>query len=187
VKNQIRGILLWALGASLIIGFLPACAGETPELRMTAAQPVNPGTPTPLEPVLPTPEASATRSAASMTSQPSAGATLELALTSEALVTDRPTSPIGTSNPLPHDPYVLGLVEAARLDLATRLKLPVEQVQFVSFEAVVWPDASLGCPQPDMLYAQVQQEGYRITLATLEVSYPYHGGAKRGPFLCEIK
>ncbi len=187
MTNRIRWFILTAVAAGMLLGGLPGCAVETPGLRNTAAPPTKQGTPIPLETNLPTLESSPTRSDSSPTSEPTTGATPALTLTPEALVTDRPAPPIGTSNPMPQDPYILGLVQAARLDLATRLKIPVEQVQFVSFEAVVWPDGSLGCPKPDMLYAQVQQEGYRITLAAQEARYAYHGGGARAPFLCEMK
>lgn len=184
---QIRCLIISVVAAGMLLGGLPGCAGETPGLRNTAAPPTKQGTPIPLEPILPTLEISPTRSNPSPTSQPTAGANPALTFTPEALVTDRSTSPTGTSNPMPQDPYILGLVQAARLDLATRLKIPVEQVQFVSFESIVWPDGSLGCPKPDMLYAQVQQDGYRITLAAQEARYAYHGGGARAPFLCEMK
>jgi hypothetical protein len=43
--------------------------------------------------------------------------------------------------------YVIG-------DPARRESLLPEEIEVVSQE-VVWPDASLGCPQPDMRYFQV--------------------------------
>ncbi len=189
MKIRIRWLILSVVGAGLLLGTTWACADEEPGLRLTPTPSANHETPIPSEPTLPSMSSSPTqtRPHPSQTSLPSSQATLALTFTPEALVTDHSSSPIGTSNPIPQDPYIIGLVEAARLDLASRLKIPVDQVQFVSFEAVVWPDGSLGCPQPEMLYIQVQQEGYRITLSVQDERYPYHGSAKRGPFLCEIK
>src|SRR5687767_2291521 len=44
------------------------------------------------------------------------------------------------------------MVEQAIKDLARRLALSLDQITLVSAEAVVWPDAGLGCPQPGMAY-----------------------------------
>ena len=55
----------------------------------------------------------------------------------------------------------------------------------MSFESITWPDGGLGCPQPGIAYIQVQVDGYRILLSYKGAAYPYHGGGRRGPFLCE--
>lgn len=49
---------------------------------------------------------------------------------------------------------------------------------------VVWPDASLGCPQPDMFYAQVMTDGSVIELEHDGRYYRYHTGGSQGPFIC---
>jgi hypothetical protein len=77
------------------------------------------------------------------------------------------------------------LVIQAKEDLAERLSTAVDQIQLVEFRAVVWPDASLGCPQPGMVYIQVPQDGALIILAVGEKRYEYHSGGARPPFLCE--
>jgi hypothetical protein len=76
-------------------------------------------------------------------------------------------------------------VATAVADLAERLGVDPDAVEVVSADAVVWPDAGLGCPAPGMSYAQVQVEGTRIVLAHDGGEYPYHSGGSRGPFLCE--
>jgi len=95
------------------------------------------------------------------------------------------TSPM--PQPLPQNPAVAELVRLAMKDLAGRLNTSQESIQFVQFEAVVWPDGSLGCPQPGLEYPQVQSEGYRILLRFANDLYDYHGGGNRPPFLCEMK
>lgn len=75
-------------------------------------------------------------------------------------------------------------VGAAR-DLAARLGVPLEQVNLVSEELVEWPDGSLGCPQPGMMYTQVMTDGIRIVMEVGGAQYNYHGGGTRAPFLCE--
>lgn len=77
------------------------------------------------------------------------------------------------------------LVQQAMSDLAEQLGVPVDEVELIEAEAVVWPDGSLGCPQPGMMYTQVLQDGLRIVLRVAGQEYHYHSGETRGPFLCE--
>ena len=50
---------------------------------------------------------------------------------------------------------------------------------------MVWPDASLGCPQPDMFYIQIPHDGLLIRLSVDGKVYAYHSGGGYDPFLCE--
>lgn len=77
------------------------------------------------------------------------------------------------------------LVVQAKQDLADRLGVSLEKIEVLSFEAVVWPDASLGCPQPGMEYIQVPMDGALIRLSIEGHEYDYHSGGNRGVFLCE--
>ncbi len=83
------------------------------------------------------------------------------------------------------EPGLEGIVAAAIDDLAQRLAVSPEQIVVVEAQAVVWPDASLGCPQPDMLYKQVPMDGALVRLEVADKVYDYHSGAGRAPFLCE--
>lgn len=85
------------------------------------------------------------------------------------------------------EPELKPFIQKAVADLAKRLEVDAASIEVVHAERVVWPDASLGCPQPGMAYTQVQQDGYVIRLAQEEQLYSYHGGGRRGPFLCEKK
>ncbi|MGQ0603940.1 MAG: hypothetical protein ACT4QE_19845 [Anaerolineales bacterium] len=111
-----------------------------------------------------------------------------IGLTAEPIATvssqEIQVTPVATS-PLPVDPGARELVEVARADLAAHLGLSPDNIGFVDFAGVVWPDGSLGCPQPDIAYPQVVVEGYLIRLVHGKVTYHYHGGEGRGPFLCE--
>ena len=49
----------------------------------------------------------------------------------------------------------------------------------MSAEAVEWPDASLGNPQPGMVYAQVVTPGYKIILSARGQQYEYHSEHER--------
>jgi hypothetical protein len=82
-------------------------------------------------------------------------------------------SPIATpEEPLSDIPAVSNAVA----DLAARLGVPASDITIVSVEAVEWRDASLGCPQPGMAYAQVITPGYLIVLEAGGASYEYHAG-----------
>ncbi|MCX7707861.1 MAG: hypothetical protein N2204_07620 [Anaerolineae bacterium] len=59
-------------------------------------------------------------------------------------------------------------------DLAGRLGIPESAITVRAVEAVEWPDASLGCPRPGMMYAQVITPGYRIVLEAGGRTYDYH-------------
>ncbi len=67
-----------------------------------------------------------------------------------------------------------GLVAQAVADLAGRLAIAIDAIQVRAVEAVEWPDASLGCPKPGMMYAQVITPGYRIVLEAAGKTYEYH-------------
>ena len=75
--------------------------------------------------------------------------------------------------------------EFAAQDLARRLAIPVAEVTVVEMVEMEWPDASVGCPQPDMMYAQVITPGTLITLEAGGQTYAYHSGRGGQPFLCE--
>lgn len=77
------------------------------------------------------------------------------------------------------------VVDAATADLADRLDVTAEEIAFVLFERVTWPDGSLGCPKPGMMYTQALVEGSRTLLTFDGVEYPYHAGRDDRPFLCE--
>jgi hypothetical protein len=87
--------------------------------------------------------------------------------------------------PGPVESGLNSLVQSAREDLARRLSVEVEQIEVVEAKSVVWPDASVGCPQPGMRYRQVPQDGALIRLRAEGRMYAYHNGGTRGLFLCE--
>lgn len=67
----------------------------------------------------------------------------------------------------------------AQADLAQQSATPVEQIVVLSVEFVEWNDASLGCPEKGMMYAQVITPGYRILLKSGEKQYEYHSAQGR--------
>ena len=47
-----------------------------------------------------------------------------------------------------------------------------------------WPDASLGCPEPGMMYAQVLTPGILVVLSYGGELHRYHGGIGAVPGEC---
>ena len=78
------------------------------------------------------------------------------------------------------------VVQLAREDLAQRLSLALESIRLVSTEPVEWRDASLGCPQPGMVYAQVITPGFRVVLEAKGKLYEYHADTGRLVVLCGV-
>ena len=92
-----------------------------------------------------------------------------------------PEAPIA----LPEAPKLRQLVIHARDDLAKRKTGSPDAIELLEIQEVVWPDASLGCPQPGKGYAQVTKEGFLIRLRLQKQVYRYHSGQGGAPFLCE--
>lgn len=104
-------------------------------------------------------------------------------------VTDTPSQ---LTNPRVDESYegneypdsLAAMVGVAVTDLALRLTVDPEMVSVRLVEEVVWPNAGMGCPHPDMRYAQVMVDGLRIVLVHDGVEYRYHSGGSVEPFLC---
>lgn len=79
------------------------------------------------------------------------------------------------------DPFVA----SAMADLAERRAIDAASITFVSIERVTWRNGAMGCPEPGMSYTQALIRGSRILLEVDGVSYWYHSGGVRAPFLCE--
>ena len=93
-----------------------------------------------------------------------------------------PAQPTG---PTPPGDDLQRLITEAREDLARRISVPVDRIEVLDAAAVIWPDASVGCPHPGMRYRQVPVDGACIRLRTEGRVYEYHSGGRRGLFLCE--
>lgn len=78
-----------------------------------------------------------------------------------------------------------GLIETAKQDLAQRLSIPISDIVLVDVKEVTWSDASLGCPQPDMMYAQVLTPGYLVKLKYDIREFEYHAGKDRSLTYCK--
>jgi len=77
------------------------------------------------------------------------------------------------------------LIEKAKEDLAGRLSISPSQITLVEATEVMWPDSSLGCPQPGMEYAQILTPGYLIRLSFGEQKYEFHASRGTTVIYCE--
>ncbi len=59
-------------------------------------------------------------------------------------------------------------------DAAKRFGVPESSVVLVRAEQVTWPDASLGCPEPETLYTQALVPGFRVVAKTSGGELLYH-------------
>jgi hypothetical protein len=69
---------------------------------------------------------------------------------------------VNTNTDIP--PEAQRAVDAALQDAANHLGVPRARLRVVRVEERQWPDASLGCPQPGQMYAQVITPGYLLVI-----------------------
>lgn len=70
-------------------------------------------------------------------------------------------------------------ITLAKETVTGQARVPAEQLVVESVTAVDWPDSSLGCPQPGMMYAQVITPGFKVILVTAKTKYSVHIGSGR--------
>ncbi len=75
-------------------------------------------------------------------------------------------------------------IKAAQQALAARLSVSVDAITVEGVEEVDWPDSSLGCPDPEMMYLQVVTPGYRIVLSVEGTEYTVHSDRDEQVILC---
>lgn len=140
-------------------------------LLMTACTPIS----------SPTPDGSPTENlvtpdAATITNTTTISATT--ALTATAPMTD---STSGTTSTTDLSATEQQLVAQAMELVATESGIAIAELILTKIEAIEWPDASLGCPQPDTMYTQVITPGYQITLTDSQGTvYAVHSGSQAG-------
>lgn len=81
-------------------------------------------------------------------------------------------------------PDLAAAVAFAVDDAAASAGADASAIVVVEAETVTWPDGSLGCPEPDMLYTQALVDGYRIVLEVAGTPVAYHGTVGSDPFVC---
>jgi hypothetical protein len=73
------------------------------------------------------------------------------------------------------------LIEKMRADLAEHAGIAASAAKVVRAESIVWPDGSLGCPQPGQMYTQATVAGYIVQFTHEGRTYAYHA-SKQGFF-----
>lgn len=71
------------------------------------------------------------------------------------------------------------LVDLAIAQLAEQRNVEADLIRVERVEPVDFPDASLGAPQPDMMYAQVITPGYVIELSHQGQPFVFHGSGQQ--------
>lgn len=82
--------------------------------------------------------------------------------------------PTATVVDLPSPTPVPPAVEAVIQRVASVFGVSDTAIEVLSVEAVTWRDASLGCPEPGKMYAQVLTPGYRIVVRQAGTEYEFH-------------
>ena len=166
-----RFIPLMALAAAIALA-VAACGGNDGEKRATETAPAATA-PVTSAPTLrfdtPAPTAEEAVSGGNndeeRTEQPATAATATESGTPALHATPAPT--VGETIP--------GEIEtAARKLLAEEMEVDAEDFKLISSEGMGWSDASLGCPQEGMLYAQVLTSGYKLVFDLEGASHAVH-------------
>ena len=77
------------------------------------------------------------------------------------------------SAPAPTGEAPAALMAELVADAAARSGVPAAEVEVRRSESVIFPDGSLGCPQPDVVYTQAPVPGYRVVLTAGGKTYDY--------------
>lgn len=94
----------------------------------------------------------------------------------KVLPTTPPPVPEPT-RPVPESVLAKPEVQQAITAEAERLGVERSAVKVVLYQAVTWPDGSLGCPEPGKLYTQALVEGHRLVLSVAGNQASYHAGS----------
>lgn len=63
---------------------------------------------------------------------------------------------------------------------------PTTGLEVVKAVAVTWPNGSLGCPKPGMMYTQALIDGYQVVVKAGGTTYDYRFGSTSAARLCEL-
>ena len=98
----------------------------------------------------------------------------ETATAAPAAGSDTPAPQLNTPTPIANETVPGGIEAAARRLLADELGVGEGDFKLHSSEGMAWSDASLGCPQEGMAYAQVITPGYKLVFDLAGTSYAVH-------------
>lgn len=75
-------------------------------------------------------------------------------------------------------------LEALTRELSEQTDVPVDEIQLISADEVLWSNTSLGCPAEGVAYAEVIVEGMLITLEAAGQTFEYHTDGAQQYVLC---
>ena len=155
-----RTRLMAAAGALALGLLLGGCATSPSEEPMTTASPREP------RPTAP-------------------GKTPPVHPTTLPLPSGGPTPPVLPSTPIPDDVLERPGVRDAIAAESERLGVTPEDVAVVGYADVTWPDGSIGCPQPGMMYTQALVPGRQLLLEVGGEVASYHAGGDAAFGYCD--
>jgi hypothetical protein len=83
-----------------------------------------------------------------------------------------------------NSPGLEPMIRLALADAVRQTGKPAAELKVISAETVTWPDGSIGCPRPGMMYTQALVPGYRIRIQAGAARLDYHGSGTGEPALC---
>ncbi len=98
-----------------------------------------------------------------------------------AAVSPKP-SPVAAASPGPEAQAAVDEVVRAAAAYAA---IPATDVGVLQVEARDWPDSSLGCPRPGLMYSQIVTPGYLIVVQAGTRLLEYHSDARGRAVLCQ--
>jgi hypothetical protein len=99
-----------------------------------------------------------------------------------AAVSPAPSSAVSSPGP---DAAAQAARDAALRDASTHLGVNASDLRVERIEPRQWPDASLGCPRPGVLYAQVVTPGYLLVISGGSKTLEYHTDERGRVALCQ--
>jgi len=93
-----------------------------------------------------------------------------------------PDLPVATPPPVSAVPEAF--LDAILEEASSLSSVDFSQILVTRAEAVTWPDGSLGCPEPDMMYTQALVDGYWVVVQAGGEEYDFRVGTTGDFRLC---
>jgi hypothetical protein len=167
---------LW-ISPIVVLGLaLAGCGASQASMRQSAES-----QPQKVPPQEPTPGSSESNSPLPQFPEPTIGAVV---ITN---TTETPVSSFSPKDSLPDDPAFQGLAQQAKQDLAKRLGVELDQIDYLKIVPAKWPYDPLGCPLPEEKKLDENNPGYQILLAANGQTYTYHTDGIDWIVPCNVK
>lgn len=92
---------------------------------------------------------------------------------------------LGTQlNVTPPSPELSALYSAVAMALSRETDVPVDEISLVSAAPMTWPNAGLGCPDPERMYAEVLVDGLLVKMQAGNRTFDVHTNGLQAFVLC---